>query len=136
MTDLIKGNGRKMFATGFAAGVTVLAVMAFTWSQPATAPPRELVLLAKEITFLDAAQPGETNPTLALKKGEPVKLIVRNEETGQVLHCFTIGGLGVKTSRSLSAGESEELTFTPKRKGTFAYACLMHPGMGGKIVVQ
>jgi plastocyanin len=53
-----------------------------------------------------------------------------------VLHCFTIGGLGVATSRDLSTGESESLAFTPTETGTFAYACLMHPMMTGKVVVR
>jgi plastocyanin len=53
-----------------------------------------------------------------------------------VLHCFIIGGLNVKTTRNLATGESETLTFTPRERGAFSYACLMHPMMVGKIVVE
>ena len=136
MTDMIKRNSGKMFAAGFAAGLMFFAVLAFTQNKSAIAPPHELVLVAKEVAFLEATQPHEINPTLVLKKGKPVRLVFRNEEPGSVLHCFVIGGLNVKTSQSLSAGQSETLTFTPKEKGTFAYACLMHPNMIGKVVVQ
>lgn len=99
-------------------------------------PPEEIVLVAKDVAFRLADRPNDPNPALRLTRGRPVKLTVRNEEPGKVLHCFTITGLGVGTSRDLATGESEELVFTPKDAGTFAYACLMHPLMTGRIVVQ
>ncbi|HEY5895396.1 MAG TPA: cupredoxin domain-containing protein [Chthoniobacterales bacterium] len=137
MTERIKKNSRKMFVAGFAVSLSVLAVMmAFSQKQQPQAPPRELVLVAKEMVFRDTAQPNLINPTLVLKRSQPVKLVVRNEEPGPVLHCFIIGGLEVKTSHSLSPGESEALAFTPSQKGRFAYACLMHPGMSGRILVE
>jgi plastocyanin len=71
-----------------------------------------------------------------LKKGETVKLTLLNQEPGKVLHCFTIGGMNVKTTRHLATGESETLTFRPREKGVFSYACLMHPMMTGKILVE
>jgi plastocyanin len=116
--------------------VLTLAVVAFSGSRGRASQPREIVLVAKSIAFYLPNQPDKPNPTVTLKKGEPVKLVVRNEEPGRVLHCFTISGLNVKTSEDLSAGQSENLTFTPKKKGTFPYACLMHPSMTGKLVVE
>ena len=126
-----------MFAAGFIAGLLVFAVMAFN-DAPATtdASPREIVLITKDVVFQNASQPNEPNPTIRLKKGETVKLTLLNQEPDKVLHCFTIGGLGVKTSRHLATGESETLTFTPREKGVFSYACLMHPMMAGKLVVE
>jgi len=125
-----------MFLAGFIAGVLTLTVVAFAGSKQRTVPPREVVLVAKSIAFYLPDQPGKPNPTVTLKKGEPVKLVVRNDEPGKVLHCFTITGLNVKTSEDLATGQSETLNFTPKKKGTFAYACLLHPSMTGKLVVQ
>jgi plastocyanin len=93
-------------------------------------------LITKDISFHLPSQPDNPNPSLHLKKGETVKLTLLNQEPGKVLHCFTLGGLGVKTSRHLATGESETLTFTPREKGVFSYACLMHPMMAGKIVVE
>jgi len=136
MTQMIKRHCGKMFAVGFAAGVTIFAVMAFTASEPRNVQQRELVLITKEVTFRSPDQPSRPNPVLTLKKGESVKLVLRNEEPGSLLHCFIVGGLNVKTTRSLAAGESETLTFTPREKGIFAYACLMHPNMSGKVVVE
>ena len=65
-----------------------------------------------------------------------MKLVVRNEERGKTLHCFTIAGLDVRTTMDLEAGESEELIFTPKRRGDFAYTCMLHPMMTGKVIVE
>ncbi len=136
MTQMIKKHGGKMFAAGFLAGVVAFAVLAFTAQQSPRAPTRTIVLAARDIAFRLPDQPNHANPALMLKKGEPVDLTIRNDEPGAVLHCFTIRGLNVKTARDLATGESETLMFTPQQKGTFAYACLMHPMMAGKVIVE
>ena len=136
MAKIIKKHGSKMFAAGFLAGLLVFAVMAFNNRAENGSAPREIVLITKDVVFQNASQPNEPNPTLRLKNGETVKLTLLNQEPDKVLHCFTIGGLGVKTSRHLAAGESETLTFTPREKGVFSYACLMHPMMAGTLIVE
>jgi heme/copper-type cytochrome/quinol oxidase subunit 2 len=137
MPHIIKKHGTKMFAIGFIAGLLVFAVMAFNVEHPRKgAPPREIVLITKDISFRLASQPDMPNPPLHLKKGETVKLTLLNQEPGKVLHCFMLGSMNVKTSRDLATGEWETLTFTPRERGVFSYACLMHPMMTGKIVVE
>jgi heme/copper-type cytochrome/quinol oxidase subunit 2 len=137
MSPIIKKHGTKMFAIGLMAGLLVFAVMAFNVERPRNgSPAREMVLITKDISFRLPSRPDVPNPPLHLKKGETVKLTLLNQEPGKVLHCFTLGGLGVKTSRHLATGEWETLTFTPREKGVFSYACLMHPMMAGKIVVE
>jgi plastocyanin domain-containing protein len=137
MPQIIKKHGGKMFVIGFIAGLLVFAVMAFNLEHPRnTAPAREIALITKDISFRLASQPDLPNPPIHLKRGETVKLTILNQEPGKVLHCFTLGGLGVKTSRELATGEWETLTFTPRERGVFSYACLMHPMMTGKIVVE
>lgn len=137
MTQMIRKHGGKMFAAGFVAGTLAFTVMAFNLGHGPAAPvPRTIVLVAKDSVFRLAEQSDKPNPPLKLKRGEPVRLIIRNDEPGEVLHCFRIGALDVKTSRDLATGETETLSFTPTRKGTFAYACLMHPAMSGQVVVQ
>jgi heme/copper-type cytochrome/quinol oxidase subunit 2 len=98
--------------------------------------PMEIVLVGKAMAFRLADQPDQPNPVLQLHRGRPVNLVVRNEEPEKVLHCFTIGGLGVHTTRDLEAGESETVTFTPTQSGVFAYTCMMHPMMTGKVTVD
>lgn len=136
MKKIIKKHGTKMFVAGFVAGLLLFGVMAFSERPRPASSTREIVLVAKDVSFQNASQPNDPNPTIHLKKGETVKLTLVNHEPGKVLHCFTIGGLNVKTTRDLATGESETLTFTPKKKGVYSYACLMHPMMAGKIVVE
>jgi heme/copper-type cytochrome/quinol oxidase subunit 2 len=136
MAQLIKRHRHKIFAVGLIIALATFAMMAFTTRESPRVEQRELEVIAREIAFHSSDQPGQPNPVLRLRKGEPVKLTLRNEEISSVLHCFIITGLNVKTTRSLSVGESETLTFTPNAKGTFAYACLMHPNMSGKVVVE
>jgi hypothetical protein len=50
----------------------------------------------------------------------------------QVVHCFTIGGLNVKTASNLDSGETETLTFKPTQQGIFTYACLIASADGWK----
>ena len=120
--------------------VAVALILAWTAAalrgKTVPAATEEIVLVAKDVAFRLADHPDEPNPPLQLTRGRPVKLIVRNEEPGKVLHCFTIGGLDVATTRNLATGESESLSFTPAESGTFAYACLMHSTMTGKVIVN
>jgi plastocyanin len=137
MAEIIKKHGAKMFVVGFIAGAVLFAMMAFSvGSSQNAAPAREIVLIAKNVAFHKPGEAEPANPTIELKQGETVRLTLVNEEPGQVLHCFSIAGLGVKTSRTLATGESETLSFSPTEKGVFSYACLMHPMMAGKILVE
>ena len=135
MSAFIQTNKRWFLMVGGLA-VVLTIVVAAGWKQPAGGAAQEIVLVAKDSTFRLAASPDEPNPDVQLTKGNPVKLIIRNDEPEKVLHCFTIAGMDISTSRDLSTGESEALSFTPDETGTFAYACLMHPSMMGKIVVR
>ena len=91
---------------------------------------------AIQTVALPCSEPELRNPSITLKYGETVELVLRNDDSKQVVHCFTIGGLNVKTARNLDSGETETLTFKPTQQGIFTYACLMHPQMAGKIIVQ
>lgn len=136
MNRFFKSRSRWLLPVVCAPIVLALALAAFRLRPRPDAAPRQIVLVAKDVSFRLADRPDESNPVLELKKGQPVKLVVRNDDPDKVLHCFTIGALEVGTSRDLATGESETLAFTPKLSGTFAYACLMHPMMTGKVVVR
>jgi heme/copper-type cytochrome/quinol oxidase subunit 2 len=118
------------------AALTAFAVKARQGAGDAQPSTQEIVLVSRDVAFWVDDRPQERNPRLTLQKGRPVRLVVRNEEREKVLHCFTITGLDVATTRNLATGESETLTFTPTQSGTFAYACLMHPMMTGTVVVR
>ncbi|MBI4641972.1 MAG: cupredoxin domain-containing protein [Candidatus Tectomicrobia bacterium] len=92
---------------------------------------QEITLVAKNTRF------NETNPIVVLHRGDQVQMTIRNDEPPGTPHNLFIAGLDVKTSKILQPGESETITFTPNRQGTFTYSCLLHPGMmDGQVVVQ
>lgn len=135
MTETIRRHRGKLAALVLAGAALWIAAAGLRAGNAYDGPPYEQVLVMRGIAF-QAGGSGPPNPALELRRGQPVRLVIRNQEPGAVLHCFTIPGLGVKTSGSLVAGESEVLEFVPRSRGTYSYACLLHPGMTGKIVVR
>lgn len=73
---------------------------------------------------------------IAVKKGDTVTIKVTNT---QGIHDFTIDEFNVKT-KALKEGESEEVTFTVDKTGTFEFYCSIgqHKAMGmvGSITVE
>lgn len=78
-----------------------------------------------------------TPSALTLKKGEAVTLTFKN--TGAYPHNFTISDLGVQT-KTVQPGESDTITFTPDKAGTFKSICSVDShadkGMTGTVNVQ
>ena len=68
---------------------------------------------------------------IRVKAGQPVSISLDESVTG-CLRSFTIKDLGVSKSVRTS---QETIDFTPTKKGTYRFACVM--GMGyGKIIVE
>ena len=88
---------------------------------------------------LDTAGPTYTmgkqiNPTLQVRQGETVRLVLRNHDTGTV-HALEVPALSPDTLQ-VSAGEEGTIEFTADRSGEFSYRCPQHcPLMRGRIVV-
>ncbi len=90
----------------------------------------DIVVIAKDMSF------NGTNPSFVVKKGQAVRITVKNEDRPGIFHDFVIPALGLKTN-FLKPGESEILLFTADREGIFNYACTLHPRlMTGKFQVQ
>lgn len=94
-------------------------------------PPQTITLQAK------AGKYNEVNPTLEVRRGVPVEIIIRNDEPGAISHDFVLVGLGVKTPKAIQPGEVSTLRFTASRAGEYAYTCTLHPGlMDGRLIVR
>ena len=74
--------------------------------------------------------------TITVKKGQPVEITFKNSEG---THDFVIDEFNVKT-QIIPGGQSETVTFTPDKTGTFTYYCSVanHRAMGmqGIITVE
>lgn len=77
-----------------------------------------------------------TPNTMAVNEGDTVKITFKNV---QGFHDFVIDEFSVK-SKTISAGQTEEVEFVASKKGTFEYYCSVgnHRAMGmtGKLTVQ
>ncbi|HEX7086668.1 MAG TPA: plastocyanin/azurin family copper-binding protein [Vicinamibacterales bacterium] len=87
---------------------------------------REIELTARSMAFY--APGSDANPTLVVRPGERVRIVVRNETPGMV-HDLSIDAFGVST-RLLNAGETGTLEFTaPRETGRHEYVCRPHSVM-------
>jgi hypothetical protein len=94
-----------------------------------------ILLVAKDQAFHLEGAPDLRNPPIILKQGQTAELVLRNDDPSRVLHCLSISGLDVKTP-SIDSGQSLTVTVRPTKRGTLTYACLMHPPMAGKLIIQ
>lgn len=91
---------------------------------------QEIVLIARQMVY------NIDNPPLILKVGQPVRLIIINEDKG-MLHDFVIEELDISTSGPLEYGQSEVINFVPTKKGKYEYFCSYHAKMmRGKVIIK
>jgi plastocyanin len=120
----------------WAAAVLVVAAAAGAIVLSARGPAgREIRLVARDMTFYVEGQT-DPNPTLRLRAGETVRVVLRNEDEGMT-HDFAIPEWGAVTRR-LDGGEQAAITFrVPDRPASQAYACRPHSKiMRGTILVE
>lgn len=92
------------------------------------APTRDLVLVARGMSFVLEGGADLPNPRIQLRAGERVHLVLKNEAPG-LLHDLVIPDLDVAIAQT-RAGESRDVTFVvPDTPGRFAYRCQPHSGM-------
>jgi plastocyanin len=91
-------------------------------------PDRELTLVVRGMAFYVDGDFDRPNPTIALKAGERVRIVVRNDERG-ITHDFAVPALGEATNL-LTWNESDDVTFdAPVRRGVYEYVCNPHRAM-------
>ena len=133
-------------------GVLVAAILAISAcgggtnpsSPPATAPPN-----ASQSP--SSAPSGETvqitigTDTDAGLKFDPAELTVKAgadvrvtfENRASVPHNLTFQApIDIATSTVVAPGTSETVQFTAPAAGEYAFVCTLHPGMGGKLIVE
>ena len=100
---------------------------------PHPGPTREIVLVARGMSFVLEDAPDVANPVISLRAGERVRLVLKNEAPG-LLHDIVIPELGVEIEQ-MRAGETRELMFTvPAKPGRHEYRCRPHAEMMHGVV--
>jgi hypothetical protein len=116
-------------------GLLALTLAGCGDSSTGDAPKVRIMLIAKDQAFHLEGKPELRNPPITLKQGQIAELVLRNDDPSRVLHCLAISGLDVKTA-SIDSGQTLTVTVRPTKRCTLTYACLMHPPMAGKLIVQ
>ncbi len=130
---------RKQFAAGLvglmALAAAAVAGVAIQDGGRASGPVHEIRLVVRNMTYYVEGN-SEPNPTLPLRRGERVRLRLRNDDPGMI-HDFAVAAWNVGTP-SLTAGEEARLDFTvPDAAGASPYACTPHgQTMRGTMTVE
>jgi plastocyanin len=118
------------------AAAAALVVAAVVTSAGAREEVREIRLVARGMSFYLDTDPATANPTLTLRAGERVRMVLRNETPG-IDHDLAIAAFGVGLS-PLSAGTASSFDLdVPDRPGRHEYVCRPHAiMMKGVVEVQ
>ena len=132
LTRLLSPRGR--IATAVVLGL--LSVSLVSLVTPAADPvSREITLVARDMAFylLEQTQAGP-NPTLQLKVGERVRIVLRNQDPG-IVHGFAIKPWNVSmTSRYDEDEVVSVLVRAPRRPGRYEYVCTPHSTMMAGVI--
>lgn len=105
-------------------------------SRDSGAKAREITVVAKGMTFY---VDGDTspNPTLRVKAGEQIRLVLRNEDPGMT-HDFVVKDWKISTKTLAVKGDQDIVEFrVPPQRGDTAYQCTPHAQMmNGRIRIE
>jgi hypothetical protein len=116
----------------FTVTVTVLIGLALAATLPRVASTdaggvREIHLVARDMAFYLDGQ-GDPNPTLVLRRGERVRILLRNADPG-MSHDFAVRAWKKGTGVINGVGEAAIDFRAPRAAGSEAYACTPHGEM-------
>ena len=96
---------------------------------------REIHLVTRDMAFYLEGDSQTSNPTLTVRAGESIRIVVRNDDQG-LMHDFAVP-ISNASTKMLRVGERGDVTLTaPTTPGTYEYVCRPHrPMMRGRIQV-
>ena len=115
------------------AGLALAMLFAALIPALSNTPSREIPLVVKGMAFYLESDLLTANPTLEVKAGERVRIVVRNEDGGMT-HDFAVPALGVEMT-PMRWNESGDVIFeAPDRPGIYEYRCRPHQLMMRGII--
>ena len=130
LTRLLSPRGR--IATAVVLGLLSVSLVGLV--TPAADPvSREITLVARDMAFyLSEQTQAGPNPTLQLKVGEQVRIVLRNQDPG-IVHTFAIKPWNA--SMTLRHDETASmLVRAPRRPGRYEYVCTPHSTMMAGVI--
>ena len=126
----ILGHTVPMKAVAAIAGLMLLAALLPALS---STPTREVVLVAKGMAFYLEGDPNRPNPTLEMKAGERVRIVLANQDRGMT-HDFAVPAVAAAMN-AIDWNQSGEVTLdVPDTPGTYEYVCRPHALMMRGII--
>jgi plastocyanin len=108
------------------AGAAAAAILPrIAWSS--SAGVREIHLVVRDMTYYAEGQDAP-NPTLHVRRGEPVRILLRNEDAG-MSHDFAIRAWNRGTGVIEGRGDAAVEFTAPDAPGEETYACTPHGEM-------
>ena len=118
----VLGKRIQLWAIGVLAVLMVVLVLGTALSKT---PSREITLVVRGMAFYLSTDPRTPNPTLEMKAGERVRIVVRNADPGMT-HDFAIPALKDEID-PIKWNESDEVVISaPEKPGTYNYECRPH----------
>ena len=90
--------------------------------------PRDVVIVAKGMTFTLPSDPATVNPPLRMYPGEVLRVTLRNDAPG-LIHDFQIPAWKVKTDQIRGGQSTSVLVTVPAVEGRVKYLCGPHASM-------
>lgn len=126
----ILGRTVSMKAIALAAGLMLLAALLPALS---STPTREVTLVARGMAFYLESDPRTVNPTLEVKAGERLRVVLRNQDRGMT-HDFAVPAVAAAMN-AIGWNESGEVVLhLPDTPGTYEYMCRPHALMMRGII--
>lgn len=94
--------------------------------------PREVVLVARDMSFREPGQPRE-NPVIRVNKGETIQLVLRNDDDG-IRHDLAVPAWGVSVEALPGGASAAARVRVPDEPGRVEYICRRHGVMMKGII--
>lgn len=107
------------------AGMVLVMVLAALLPALSGTPNREIVLVVKGMSFYVEGDSLTPNPTLDVRAGERVRVVVRNQDRGMT-HNFAVPALGVELAPMQWNESGDVVVEAPDTPGTYEYECAPH----------
>lgn len=107
------------------AALALLMLLVALLPALSSTPTREVTLVVRGMTFYLKDDPRTPNPTLEVKAGERLRVVLENHDRGMA-HDFAVPALGAALN-PIDWSEIDTLVFdVPETPGTYEYVCRPH----------
>jgi plastocyanin len=107
------------------AALALLMLLVALLPALSSTPTREVTLVVRGMTFYLKDDPRTPNPTLEVKAGERLRVVLENQDRGMT-HDFAVPALGAALD-PIDWSEIDTLVFdVPEAPGTYEYVCRPH----------